>query len=142
MFLWLHTGVGSDSAEAAVEKEAVGDHDLRLQAPRHRFVVCGDKHGVERGDREVVQEASPPECQKFQKEVEKTVSSGQQIHIIVENYSTHKHKNVLEWIEKKKRIFLHFIPASSSWLNMVERFFSTLTEKQINYRVFTSVKVS
>ena len=47
---------------------------------------------------------------------------------------------MLQWIERGKRIFLHFIPTSSSWLNMVERFFRTLTDRQIRRGVFTSVK--
>ena len=47
---------------------------------------------------------------------------------------------MLRWIERGKRIFLHFIPTSSSWLNMVERFFRTLTDRQIRRGVFTSVK--
>ena len=54
--------------------------------------------------------------------------------------ATHKHEEVLRWIERGKRIFLHFIPTSSSWLNMVERFFRTLTDRQIRRGVFTSVK--
>lgn len=139
MFLWFHTGVEAQ-LRLSLKKGAVGNHDSRLQVPRHHFVICGYEHGVEGGDREVIQEASPPECQKLQKEVEETVPKGQQTHIIVDNYSTHKHKNVLEWVEKKKRISLHFMPVNSSWLNMVERFFSTLTEKQIHRRVYTSVK--
>jgi len=79
------------------------------------------------------------EVLKFLKAVEKTVDKHLDIHIILDNYSTHKHKNVLTWIEKKKRIYLHFIPTSTSWLNLVERFFQTLTEKQIRKGVFNSV---
>lgn len=77
---------------------------------------------------------------KFMKKVERSTPKGQEIHIILDNYATHKHPNVLEWIERKKRIFLHFIPTSSSWLNMVERFFGVLTEKQLRRGVFTSVQ--
>ena len=58
---------------------------------------------------------------------------------MLDNYSTHKHEKVLAWIERKKRIFLHFIPTSTSWANLVERFFATLTQKQIRRGVFTSV---
>ena len=64
----------------------------------------------------------------------------QELHIILDNYATHKHEEVLRWIERGKRILLHFIPTSSSWLNMVERFFRTLTDRQIRRGVFTSVK--
>ena len=71
--------------------------------------------------------------------MEKTVDRELEIHIILDNYSTYRHKDVLEWIDSKKRIYLHFILTGSSWLNLVERFFSTLTEKQIRRGVFTSV---
>lgn len=76
----------------------------------------------------------------FLKKVERQTPKAQEIHIILDNYATHKHPNVVEWIEKKKRIFLHFIPTSSSWLNMVERFFGSLTDKRLRRGVFTSVK--
>lgn len=79
------------------------------------------------------------ETLKFLKEVEKTVPKDQEIHIILDNYSAHKHEKVLGWIERQGRIFLHFTPTSTSWLNLVERFFSTLTEKRLRRGVFTSV---
>jgi transposase len=77
---------------------------------------------------------------QFLKKVERQTPKDQEIHIVLDNYATHKHPNILEWITKKKRIFLHFIPTSSSWLNMVERFFGILTEKRLRRGVFTSVK--
>ena len=80
------------------------------------------------------------EVLRFLKKVDKTVPKEQELHIILDNYATHKHEEVLRWIEGRKRIFLHFIPTSSSWLNMVERFFRTLTDRQIRRGVFTSVK--
>ena len=49
--------------------------------------------------------------------------------------ATHKHSRVMEWIERQKRVFLHFTPTSASWLNLVERFFSTVTRKQIRRHV-------
>ena len=61
------------------------------------------------------------------------------ITIILDNYATHRHEKVLNWIERKKRIFLHFTPAGASWANIVERFFASLTEKRIRRGVFTSV---
>ena len=63
----------------------------------------------------------------------------QEIHIVLDNYATHKHDKALNWIERKKRIFLHFTPTSASWANLVERLFATLTDKQIRRGVFTSV---
>lgn len=79
------------------------------------------------------------EVLRFLREVEKVVPKKQEIHIILDNYAAHKHEKVLAWIERKKRIFLHFIPTSTSWANLVERFFATLTQKQIRRGIFTSV---
>ena len=79
------------------------------------------------------------EVLRFLREVEKTVPKEQEIHIVLDNHATHKHEKVLAWIERKKRIFLHFIPTSTSWANLVERFFGMLTQKQIRRGVFTSV---
>ena len=59
--------------------------------------------------------------------------------MILDNYSTHKHDNVEKWLAKHPRFHLHFTPTSSSWLNMVERFFGKLTDKAIRRGVFQSV---
>jgi len=75
----------------------------------------------------------------FLKEVEKQTPSDKALHIIVDNYATHKHEKVKNWLRRNKRVELHFIPTSSSWLNLVERFFGIITEKQIRRGVFTSV---
>lgn len=61
------------------------------------------------------------------------------LHLIVDNYATHKHPNVRPWLEKHPRIHMHFTPTSASWLNLVERFFRDLTEDQIRRGVFKSV---
>ena len=79
------------------------------------------------------------EVLRFLREVEKTVPKDQEIHLVLDNYATHKHEKVLGWIERKKRVFLHFTPTSASWANLVERFFGVLTDKQIRRGVFTSV---
>lgn len=76
----------------------------------------------------------------FLKTVKKQTSSEMDIHIIVDNYATHKHENVKKWLKRNKRVQLHFIPTSSSWLNLVERFFGLLTDKALRRGVFTSVK--
>ena len=80
------------------------------------------------------------EVLRFLRQVEKAVPKEQEIHIILDNYATHKHSKVMAWVERQKRVFLHFTPTSASWLNLVERFFRTLTEKQIRRGVFYSVQ--
>ena len=77
---------------------------------------------------------------KFLKIVEKQAPADLDLHLIVDNYSTHKHEKVKNWLKRNKRVHLHFIPTSSSWLNLVERFFGIITEKQIRRGVFSSVQ--
>jgi transposase len=62
------------------------------------------------------------------------------LHIVVDNYGTHKHPDVRAWLAKNPRITLHFTPTSGSWLNMVEIFFSIITRQAIRRGSFTSVK--
>jgi len=76
----------------------------------------------------------------FLKTVEKQTPKDLELHVIVDNYSTHKHQKVKNWLKRNKRVTLHFIPTSSSWLNLVERFFGLITEKAIKRGVFGSVK--
>jgi len=61
------------------------------------------------------------------------------LHLIVDNYRTHKHVKVQRWLQRHRRVHVHFIPTSSSWLNLVERWFRELTEKRIRRGVFRSV---
>ena len=75
----------------------------------------------------------------FLRTVERQVPKGLQIHMILDNYGTHNHPNVTAWLDKHPRFHLHFIPTSSSWLNMVERWFGKLTDKAIRRGVFRSV---
>ena len=63
-----------------------------------------------------------------------------QLHIVVDNYATHKHPDVQAWLAKNPRITLHFTPTSGSWLNMVEIFFGIITRQAIRRGTFTSVK--
>lgn len=62
------------------------------------------------------------------------------LHLIVDNYGTHKHSRVKSWIQQHPRFHLHFTPTSSSWLNMVERWFSEITSKRIRRGSFKNVK--
>ncbi len=76
---------------------------------------------------------------KFLNKLEATVEPGLAIHVILDNYATHKHDKVRAWLRRHRRVHLHFIPTGASWLNMVERLFSELTEKQLRRLAVTSV---
>lgn len=62
------------------------------------------------------------------------------LHLIVDNYGTHKHPRVQSWLKRHPRFHLHFIPTSSSWLNMVERWFREITDKRIRRGSFGNVR--
>ena len=76
---------------------------------------------------------------KFLKLVAKTYPR-RQLHIVVDNYSAHNHADVKKWLAKNPRIHLHFTPTHSSWMNLVESFFSIITRQAIRRASFTSVK--
>jgi transposase len=76
---------------------------------------------------------------RFMKQVEKSVDPELDLHFILDNYATHKHPKVQAWLEKHPRVHFHFIPTSSSWLNLVERFFSELSTRQLKRLAVTSV---
>lgn len=75
----------------------------------------------------------------FLKTIEREVPAGLEVHLILDNYATHKHPNVKAWLVKHPRFHLHFTPTSSSWLNLVERWFRELTDKALRRGAFHSV---
>ena len=76
---------------------------------------------------------------RFLKKIDSETPAGLNLHLIVDNYGTHKHPRVKSWIRRHPRFHVHFIPTSSSWVNMVERWFREITAKQIRRGVFRSV---
>lgn len=77
---------------------------------------------------------------KFLELIEARTPAGLDLHLIVDNYSTHKHPRVQRWLKRHKRFHMHFIPTSSSWLNLVERWFREITDKRIRRGAFKSVE--
>src|SRR6266545_409227 len=75
---------------------------------------------------------------RFLRTIDRQVPKNLQVHLIVDNYGTHTHDNVKAWLAKHPRFHLHFTPTSSSWLNLVERWFRELTNKAIRRGVFRS----
>lgn len=76
---------------------------------------------------------------RFLRQIDREVPKGLEVHLILDNYGAHKHPNVKAWLEKHPRFHLHFTPTSSSWLNLVERWFRNLSDKAIHREVFRSV---
>lgn len=76
---------------------------------------------------------------RFLNTVEAEVPAGKVIHVILDNYRTHKHPNVQAWLARHARWTFHFTPTSGSWLNAVENFFSRLTRQRLKRGVFRSI---
>ena len=76
---------------------------------------------------------------KFLKKIDSETPPDVELHLILDNYCTHKHDNVPTWLERHPRFHIHFIPTSSSWLNIIERWFGKITHDRIRNGVFRSV---
>ena len=76
---------------------------------------------------------------KFLRTINRETRKELDLHLIVDNYGTHTHPKVIAWLDKHPRFHMHFTPTSSSWLNLVERWFREITDKRIRRGVFKSV---
>jgi transposase len=77
---------------------------------------------------------------RFLKKIDRETPTDLDLHLIVDNYSTHKSPLVKRWLARHKRFHVHFVPTGSSWLNMVERWFGEITRKRIRRGTFKSVR--
>jgi transposase len=77
---------------------------------------------------------------KFLRVIDQVTPERKEIHLIADNYATHKHPRVQKWLARHPRFHVYFTPTSSSWLNMVERFFRDLTENRIRRGIFHDVE--
>ena len=87
------------------------------------------------GDRGVSAATSAPGIPQIPTQIDRETPPALELHLIVDNYSTHKHEQVKKWLAKHPRFHFHFIPTSSSWLNLVERWFRGDTEAHPPRRV-------
>ena len=71
------------------------------------------------------------EFRKFLDQIEASVPPDLDVHLVMDNYATHKTKPVRDWLAKRPRWHVHFTPTGASWINQVERFFALITDKQI-----------
>ena len=113
-------------------------HDYKRHGTTTLFAALNVLEGTVIGT--CMQKHRHQEYLKFLRTIYRKTPKNLDIHIIVDNYSTHKHEKVQQWINKHRRFHVHFIPTSSSWLNLVECFFSKLTQKRIRRGVFHSLQ--
>ena len=115
-------------------------HDPRLQAQRHHETLFAALNML---DGSVIGTCMPRhrhrEFLHFLKLIDQRTPAGLALHLIVDNYATHKTPAVKRWLKAHPRFHLHFTPTSASWLNMVERFFAEITRNRIRRGAFKSV---
>jgi transposase len=112
-------------------------HDYKRNGTTSLFAAMDISNGM------IISECWPQhrhiEWLKFLKLIDSHVPEDREVHLVCDNYATHKHAKVQAWAKKHPRFVFHFTPTGASWLNMVERFFRDLSEKAIRRGSFTSV---
>ena len=112
-------------------------HDYKRNATTTLFAALNTLDGAVIG--QCLPRHRHQEFLKFLRKLDRELPEGLELHLILDNYRTHKHAEVNTWLERHPRFHLHFTPTSSFWLNLVERWFKELTDKAIRRGVFHSV---
>ena len=112
-------------------------HDYKRHGTTTLFAALNVASGQVLGT--CMQKHRHQEWLRFLRLIDRQTPSHLDVHLIVDNYSTHKHEKVKRWLNSHKRFHTHFTPTSASWLNMVERFFRDLTVNRLRRDAFRSV---
>jgi transposase len=118
-------------------RAATMTHDYKRHGTTTLFAALDMKSGLVIG--ECLPRHRAREFLRFLRRIERAVLPYLDVHLICDNYSTHKTPEVQAWLKKHSRFKMHFTPTSASWLNLVERFFAKITTKRIRRGAFTSV---
>ena len=118
-------------------RAATMTHDYKRNGTTTLFAALNVLNGHVIG--QCQQRHTHAEWLKFLRKIDRETPKDKTLHLIADNYATHKHPVVQEWLAKHPRIHMHFTPTSASWLNMVERFFRDITTDRLRNGVFTSV---
>jgi transposase len=113
-------------------------HDYKRHGTTSLFAALDMQTGTVIG--ELHRRHRSAEFRKFLDTIDLRVPKHLDVHLILDNYGTHKTAVVRRWLAKRPRFHVHFTPTSASWINMVERWFAALTEKQIRRGVHRSVR--
>ena len=118
-------------------RAATMTHDYKRHGTTTLFAALDVKSGLVIGECQPRHRAK--EFIRFLKRIDRCVAKHLGLHLVLDNYGTHKTPEVKAWLAKHPRFKLHFTPTSASWLNLVERFFAEITTKRIRRGAFTSV---
>ena len=112
-------------------------HDYKRHGSTTLFAALNVLEGTVLG--RCMQRHRHQEFLRFLNTIEANVPAGKLIHVILDNYGTHKHPKVRAWLTRHPRFTFHFTPTSASWLNAIEGFFAKLTRRRLKRGVFRSV---
>jgi transposase len=118
-------------------RAATMTHDYKRHGTTTLFAALDVKSGLVIGECQPRHRAK--EFIRFLRRIDRCVKKYLDVHLVLDNYGTHKTPEVKAWLAKHPRFKLHFTPTSASWLNLVERFFAEITTKRIRRGTFTSV---
>ena len=118
-------------------RAATMTHDYKRHGTTTLFAALDVKSGLVIGECQPRHRAR--EFIRFLKRIDRCVQKHLDVHLVLDNYGTHKTPAVKAWLAKHRRFKLHFTPTSASWLNLVERFFAEITTKRIRRGIFRSV---
>jgi transposase len=113
-------------------------HDYKRHGTTSLFAALDVKTGAVIGECHRRHRSS--EFRKFLDTIDQSVPASLDVHLVLDNYGTHKTATIRAWLMKRPRFHVHFTPTSASWINLVERWFATLTEKQIRRGTHRSVR--
>ena len=113
-------------------------HDYTRHGITSLFAALDAKTGKVIG--EIHRRHRSTEFRKFLDTIDSSVRGSLEVHLILDNYGTHKSPIIQRWLVKRPRFHLHFTPTGTSWINLVERWFALITEKQIRRGIFRSTK--
>ena len=118
-------------------RAATMTHDCKRHGTTTLFAALDVKSGAVIGD--CMPRHRAKEFLKFLRQIDKAVPARRDVHLVLDNYATHKTPDVNAWLDKHPRFKLHFTPTSASWLNLVERFFAEITSRRIRRGSYSSV---
>lgn len=118
-------------------RAATMTHDYKRHGTTTLFAALDVKSGLVIGD--CMPRHRAKEFLKFLRRIDRAVQGERDVHLVLDNYATHKTPEVKAWLDKHPRFKLHFTPTSASWLNLVERFFAEITARRIRRGSYSSV---
>jgi transposase len=118
-------------------RAATMTHDYKRHGTTTLFAALDVKSGMVIGD--CMPRHRAKEFLKFLRRIDRAVLGEREVHLVLDNYATHKTPEVKAWLDKHPRFKLHFTPTSASWLHLVERFFAEITTRRIRRGSYSSV---